>query len=275
MKYSCQAVLLLGVFAIASTAQAGIVESAGNPVCSYSNFNSPIGNGLSENCSNVSAANLPADANGFQGVSLYLSGTDTEGPAGFQNTAGAVTDYEAYPDAGAAGIYGCHLSACVTTVTLGVNGVSSGTGSLASGSNIGLLGVFGLGIDPSHAGTGTFAGDPYTLSFDLFDNSQSADVFGGPVVLSGTNAVSNEAFQTADTLLTINAGDALTLREVLKVDWNYVSGDPGLIVSIPEGSLDFDGSNPNGSNVPEPSAFVLLATALAGIGALRLRRRKA
>jgi hypothetical protein len=78
----------------------------------------------------------------------------------FQNTAGAVTDYEAYPDAGAAGIYGCHLSACVTTVTLGVNGVSSGTGSLASGSNIGLLGVFGLGIDPSHAGTGTFAGDP-------------------------------------------------------------------------------------------------------------------
>ena len=87
--------------------------------------------------------------------------------------------------------------------------------------------------------------------------------------MSGTNAASNQVFQNAVTGVTINAGDTLTLTETLTVNWFVSSPSGGLIVSIPQGSFDFDGSES-----PEPSTFVLFGAALAGLVAFRFRKPK-
>ena len=261
MKCSPFAVLLFG-FVSASMAQAGITASLGNATCSYTNL-SFQNVGCANAGGNLVAANLPADANGFQGVTFSLNGTDGNGSS--QNTPGALTDIEPSTSGGT-----CLSNLCVTTITFGVSGASTGTGSLLSGSTIGLLGIFNLGIDTSQGGNGSFSGDgeaPYTLSFDLVDNS--TDVFGGPVTLSGTNAASNLAFQNAVTGVTINAGDNLILTETLTVNWFISSPSGGLIVGIPPGSLDFDGSES-----PEPSTFVLFGSALAGLVVFHFRKRR-
>ena len=262
MKYFRLGSLLLGFAGVASIAQAGITASLGTPTCSYTNF-SFQNTGCADPSGNLVAANLPADANGFQGVTFYLSGTDGNGF--FQSTPGALTDIEPSTTGGT-----CLNNLCVTTIKFGVSGVSTGNGSLLSGSTIGLLGIFNLGIDTSQGGNGSFSGNgeaPYTLAFDLVDNS--TDVFGGPVTLSGTNAASNQVFQNAVTGVTINAGDTLTLTETLTVNWFVSSPSGGLIVSIPQGSFDFDGSES-----PEPSTFVLFGAALAGLVAFRFRKPK-
>jgi hypothetical protein len=252
----------LGFAGVASTAHASLTASTSNPTCSYTNFS-----GQKTTCAstNLVAANLPADANGFQGVTFYLSGTDTSGF--FQNNPGALTDIESSSNTAT-----CTINeSCTTTIIFSVSGAVAGTGSLAMGSTIGLLGNFGLGIDTTAlGGKGSFSGDgevPYTLSFDLVDNS--TDVFGGPVTLSGANAATNTIFQNAVTGVTINAGDTLTLIDTLTVNWYRMNGSPGLIVSIPQGSLDFDGFES-----PEPTTFVLFGAALAALIAFRLRKPK-
>jgi PEP-CTERM motif-containing protein len=255
----------LGFVGMASMAHAGLTSmSVADPTCSYTNFGFQ-NLGCANSGGNLIAATLPADGSGFSGVTFYLSGTDGNGF--FQNNAGALTDIEDSP---------CGVGGCVTTITFSVSGASTGGGTLASGSTIGLAGDFNLAIDTaSFGGAGSFMGDgevPYTLSFDLVDNTQgNTDVFGGAQVLTGANAATNQMFQNALTLLTVNAGDTLTLMETLSVNWVYVTGSPGLIVTIPQGSFDFDATG----SVPEPSTLSLLGPALAGALFLRLRRKNA
>jgi hypothetical protein len=254
----------LGFVGMASMAHAGLTSSVGSPTCSYTNFGTQHVDCASVSGGNLFAANLLADPNNFQGVTFYLSGMDTAGS--FQNFSGALTDIESS---------GCPVGGCVDTIAFSVSGASTGSGSLASGSTVGLFGQFDLGIDTStFGGSGSFSGGgeaPYTLSFDLVDNTQgNTDVFGGAQILSGTNAATNQLFQNALTLLTINAGDTLTLTDTLTVNWVRVTGAPGLIVTIPQGSFDF-----GATAVPEPSTLILLGPALAGALFLRLRRKNA
>jgi hypothetical protein len=267
MKIIRSAALLFGLVGLASMAHAALTSmSVANPTCSYTNFGFQ-NTGCASASGNLLEANLPADANGFQGVTFYLSGTDGNGF--FQANAGALTDIEPSTSGGPT----CFSNSCVTTISFGVSGASTGTGSLLSGSTIGLLGQFNLGIDTSQGGNGSFSGDGeanYTLSFNLVDNTQSnTGVFSGAQVLSGANAASNLIFQNALTQLTINAGDTLTLSETLIVNWHIISASGGLIVTIPQGSFDFDGVD-----TPEPSTFILLGPALAGAFLLRMRRKK-
>jgi hypothetical protein len=262
MKFFRLAALLFGAVGMASMAHAGLTSmSVANPTCSYTNFGFQNTSCASAG-GNLVEANLPADANGFQGVTFYLSGTDTHGFD--QSTPGALTDIASSS---------CPISSCFDTITFSVHGASTGTGSLSSGSTVGLFGQFNLAIDASHTGSASFSGggeSPFTLSFDLVDNTQgNTDVFGGAQILSGTNAATNVIFQNALTTLTINAGDTLTLTDTLTINWARVTGSPGLVVTIPQGSFDFDGVDQ-----PEPSTFVLLGPALAGAFLLRMRRKK-
>jgi hypothetical protein len=233
--------LLLGVVS-AAQATPSFALNTGSATCAYTNFGS-----TNNGCTNQVVANLPA-VGGFQGITFSLNGVNTDGS--FQeNNPNAITDFEP------------SFTSQTTVITFTASGVpntASGGGIIASGASIILDGLFNLGLDTTFSGggnTGSIAG-AYTLSFNLTTGGNS--VFGGPVVLSGTNGATDQVSQTAVTTAAINPANSYLLTEILTINWTRTGGTPGLIVTIPEGSLDF-----NSVPTPEPGVFGLCGTGLA------------
>jgi hypothetical protein len=222
--------------------------STSNPTCTYTNF------GFTNNgCTNQAVQNLPA-VGGMQGVTFSLNGTDTGGF--FQNNSDALTDLE--PTGGA-------QTTVITFTASGVPDTTDGGGPLDPGTNILLYGDFDLGLDTTTFGGVADITGTYTLSFDLTTGGNS--VFGGPQVLSGTNGDVNQMVQNAVTTAIIDPANSYLLTEILTVNWTSDSGTPGLIVTIPEGSFDFN------AQTPEPAAFGLSGAGLAALAWFTRRRQ--
>lgn len=104
-----------------------------------------------------------------------------------------------------------------------------------------LNGIYGNGF-------GSLAGN-WTVTFDLKTTGGGISVFGSTPTFSGPNAASILGGGSAVTTSAILSGTSYTLTAKLSDTWTRSAGSPALVVTVPQGSLDFNA-------VPEPATVL-------------------
>jgi hypothetical protein len=113
-------------------------------------------------------------------------------------------------------------------------------------------------------GTGAFAGGNWTASFDI--KSGATSIFTTAPTFTGVNAASVTGAGSAVTTLPLTVGASYTTITASLTDtWSRTAGTPGLVVDVPQSSLD-------ANFVPEPGTLAGTGGALVMLSMV-LRRR--